>query len=583
MRNDELATVFSNISALLGLKGEAGYMVRSYQNAARSIGHFPGEVAALADDAAKLQEISGVGKEIAAKIQELVATGKLDFYERLQEEFPPGLTTIMAVSGIGPKTAYRFVQELGISTLEELKEALDDGRAATMPRLGAKAVEKIRRNLDSMPATGAVTTLGVALPIAAGLVEALSDLPGLGRLTVAGDVRRGRESVSGIVLVGATDTPTQAIEAFEGIPGLTAVERAGDETAQARTSSGVHVSLHLTDEARSGALLAYHTGSANHLGLLAERARELGFEMSERGLVRDATRESESFDTEEALYARLGMAWIPPELREGTDEVSLAVRHALPTLVDTADIKGDLHLHTEWSDGDSPLESMLDAAAERGYEYIAITDHSAGRGIANGLSVERLHAQRELIDALRPRYPSLTILHGSEVDIRADGTLDYSDEVLGWLDFVVGSIHSAMQQSGEQMTERIVRAMESPFLTVVGHLTTRLIGERAPIDVDVEAIFDAAARTGTALEINASPSRLDLKDSHVYEARERGVPLIVSTDSHTPSNLAAMRLGVGTARRGWCTASDILNTRSWPEFQEFLAAKRGRVGSGARV
>lgn len=573
MRNEEVALVFERIADLLGLKGESGFQIRAYQRAARTIEHSPTPIEQLAQEE-RLNELPGVGKAISEKIQELLRTGKLDYYERLVAEFPEGLVDLLDVPGVGPKTALLAAESLGISTIEGLAAAAEDGRLAELPRMGEKAAQKILKALQSTHRKESRISLGQALPILEDVIRRLAGQGKITQIVPAGSVRRYQETVGDLDLIAVGDDAGSIIDVFVHLPIVRQVLGAGEKKASVLVSGDFQIDLRVVSNEQWGSMLQYFSGSKEHNVLLRERGRRMGLSLSEWGITRLEDDVLETFATEEGFYERLGLPWIPPELRQGTDEIAVADVGQLPNLVDFADIRGDLHVHSDWSDGEEPLDTMIAAAANRGYEYVAITDHSVGRGIARGLSLERLHEQRRVLEDLRAKYPSIVILHGSEVDIRADGTLDYPDHILSWLDFTVGSIHSAMQQDEEQMTARIIRAMENPYLTCVGHLTTRLIGERLPVEVDVEAVFQAAARTGTALEINASPSRLDLKDIHARRARDLGAPLIISTDSHHSRSLENMRFGVGVARRAWCTSQDIVNTRSWQDFKGFIDAKR---------
>jgi DNA polymerase (family 10) len=354
------------------------------------------------------------------------------------------------------------------------------------------------------------------------------------------------------------------------MPNVVDVIGHGDTKASVYLSDGIQIDLRVVEGTHFGALLQYFSGNLQHNIQLRDRANDLGLSLNEYGLTNKETAELEVFADEEGVYQRLGMQYIPPELRQGVWEVQAARENRIPTLVEISDIRGDLHDHTDWSDGRDPMETMILSTKERGLEYLAITDHSVGRGIANGLSIERLENHKKLVKELELSIGGIKLFTGTEMDIRADGSLDYSDDVLEELDWVVASVHSAMGQDAETMTDRIIKAMHNPHVDVIGHLTTRLVGERQPIEADFEAIFKAAAETGTALEINASPERMDLKDSHVYRARELGVPLVISTDAHTTEGLDNTRYGVGIARRGWCEAKHILNTLALDEFLEFL-------------
>ena len=572
MNNSEIAGVFEKIAGLLSLKKEEStFTVRAYQRAARTIEKLPTEVSQLVSEEADLRQLPGIGEAISAKIRELVTTGRLEYMERLKAEFPDGILAMMDVPGIGPKTALRITQDMGISGVDELEQAIVDGRLAAMPRLGEKAAENILRHIRSQRTKDRRIPIGKAMSAADQVIGALREAcPGLRRIEAAGSLRRWSETIGDVDVMGAADDPAAVVDAFVSLPIVDEVLAHGPTKGSVVLHGGLQVDLRMVEEAGYGALIQYFSGSREHNILLRDWANRHGLSLNEYGITDLGTGKLEKFADEVAFYARLGLQFIPPELREGLREVEEAARFALPTLIELGDVRGDLHFHTTESDGRDTLEAMVDAARCRGYEYIAITDHSVGRGIANGLSEERLTRHVANVRALDAQMPDIRALTGSEVDIRADGSLDYPDEALATLDVVVASIHSAMGQDRETMTARIVRAIRNPHVNVIGHLTTRLLGEREPIDVDVDAVFRAAADTGTALEINAAPDRLDLKDTHVQRARELGAKLVISTDAHAVEHVDNMRFGVAVARRGRCGRDDVMNTRPAAGFLAFL-------------
>ncbi|MDP3063974.1 MAG: DNA polymerase/3'-5' exonuclease PolX [Chloroflexota bacterium] len=574
--NADIAAVFEQMAALLEMKGEVVFKIRAYQRAARTIEHLPFSIEERVASGQPLKGIPGIGEAIEKKTIEFIRTGAVRALEELRGELPDGVLTLMNVPGIGPKTAMRVARELGVTTIEGLEKAILEGRMAALPRMGEKTAENILRHIRalSLRTKDKRTPIGVALPVAEEVIAALRErCPGLHKLTPAGSLRRWRETVGDIDLMGAAAEPQQAIDVFVKLPQVQEVIGHGPKKASAVVVPGIQVDLRIVEDESYGALIQYFTGSQQHNIRLRDRANRMGLSLNEYGITDIATGRVERFADEEAFYARLGLQLMPPEVREGVWELDLAERCALPRLVELGDIRGDLHVHSDWSDGREPLETMVAAAAARGYQYVAITDHSAGRGIANGLSEERLRQQIDVLRDLSARH-SIAVLTGSEVDIRADGSLDYSDEMLAALDVVVASVHSAMGQERERMTQRIIQAMRHPSVTVIGHLTCRLLGERDPIEVDVEAIFQAALETGAILEINASPERLDLRDVHVQRARELGVPLVISTDAHHSDQLAHMRFGVAVVRRGWCEARHILNTLPRERFLALIKAPK---------
>ncbi len=568
VRNSEIARVLKDIADLLEVKKESIFKVRAYHKAAQSIEHFPGDVAQLAREG-RLGEIPGVGEAIARKVTELVETGKLQYFERLRSELPEGVGTLLQVPGVGPRRAMQLSSELGIRTVEELEAAIVGGQVAKLYHMGDKTAESILHQIQAMRRQDQRIPLGEALPVADMVIASLRGTPGLRNVSLAGSMRRFCETVGNIDLLAAADDSATVLQAFTSLPFMQEVTRRDSASATAVVPGGLKVDLRSTTPDSFGSMLQYLTGSRQHNASLREKAHSRGLNISEYGITQTGSENLEKFATEEALYARLGLQPIPPELREGQHEVERAEKGTIPRLVETGDIKGDLHTHTSWSDGRDSIEQMAQAARALGYQYIGISDHSVGRGIAHGLSVERIREQVREIRMLNEKLDGIRILAGMEVDIHADGTLDMPDDILRELDIVIAAVHSGMNEPEEQMTRRIISALENPNVDVLAHPTCRLLPGREPVAVDMEAIFQAALRTGTALETNSMPSRLDLKDTHIYRARELGVKLVINTDAHAAEHLEFVRFGVGMARRGWCEAGDILNTRP---LDEFLAA-----------
>lgn len=572
MDNGALAETFDQIAALLELKGDNRFKIQAYARAARAIDHHPEPIERLADED-RLGEIPGVGDAITEKIHELLETGRLRYLNELAAQFPPGLLEMMQVPGVGPKLASRFWKELNIAAPAELEAALRDGRVAGMARLGAKSAANILQSLEAHRVRSAEVRIPIAqaLVIAAELKRALAAATGITQLEAAGSLRRFRETIGDIDLVGASEDTERIVQAFVQLPQVAAVTMNGPQRAAVRLHTGLAVDLRIVPPASFGSLLQHFTGSQQHNILLRERARRMGLSLSEYGVTDLESGRLYPCPVEDQVYARLEMQFIPPEIREGTDEVSQAGARYLPRLVQATDLRGDLHAHTVASDGRSTLEEMVAAARARGYEYLAITDHSVGRGIANGLAIPRLQEHLKAIRALNEQLAGeFTILTGSEVDIRADGTLDYPDDVLAELDVVVASIHSAMGQEEQRITDRVERALRNPHVDIFGHPTARLIGSRDPVALDMERVFRVAKETGVALEINGSPSRLDLKDTHIRRAVELGVRLVLDTDAHHTDQLANMVYGAAHARRGWAKARDIMNIKPLPDLLKWL-------------
>ena len=516
------------------------------------------------------KDIPGVGDASAKKTVELVTTGGLHYYDELRAEFTEGISDLLDIPGVGPKIAVRLGSELGVQSVDDLEAAVLDGRVATMPRLGEKVAENILRQIQAMRTKERRIPIGEALPVIEEIMAELRGCPALKNLTTAGSLRRFRETVGDIDIMGTTDDRESIIDTFVSLPEVKEVLAKGGTKASVLVIGDLQIDLRLVDHDSFGSLLQYFTGSKQHNIVLRERGHRQKLKLSEYGITELQTGVLEKFTTEEGFYERLGLQFIPPELREGQWEVERAERNAIPRLIEVGDLKGDLHVHTDWSDGHDTIEAMALAARAKGYQYIAITEHSAGRGGARGLNEERLRNQIAEIKRLNEQTDGFRILTGIEVDIRADGSLDLPDELLAELDIVIAAVHSAMNQPQEKMTERVLRAIRNLHVDVLAHPTCRLLGEREPIMLDIEAIFSAAAETDTALEINAMPNRLDLKDIHAYRARELGVRLVISTDAHSISHLDFIRFGIGVARRGWCEARHILNTRPLEEVEAFL-------------
>ena len=568
--NEQIAELFENMGSLLEMKGDTIFKIRAYQRAARIIEQLSSPLAQAVENGEDLTKIPGVGKAISEKITEFIGTGQVAAYQRLLEELPTGVLDLKDIPGIGPKTAVAIGVELGISTSQGVAEAAADGRLAGLPRMGQKAADRILRHIEAFQAIGSRTPIGQALPIAEEVIAALrKQCPEIGPLFPAGSLRRWEETIGDIDLIGTAPDPEAVGDALVALPMVKDVLVHGPKKTSVVVESGMQIDLRIGEPGTFGALLQYFTGSQQHNIRLRDYANRKGLLLNEYGIINTETGKVEEFADEEGFYARLGLPWMPPELRTGVYELDAGLADSLPRLIQATDLKGDLHLHSEWSDGNDPIELMIEATEAQGYEYMALTDHSASLGVANGLTNERLESQISLLRSMQKNY-DITILCGSECDIRANGDMDYPDEILAQLDWVVASVHSAMGQDQATMTARIIKAMEHPSVSIIGHLTTRLLGQREPVEFDLEAVLQAARDTGTALEINASPERLDLKDTHAYRARELGVPLVINTDSHHHTHLDKRRFGVAVARRAWCRPEDILNTMSREEFLEVI-------------
>ena len=573
--NEEISELFEQLGMMLEMKGDSVFKIRAYQRAARAIDGLSFPLAQAVVDGQKLTSIPGIGKAISEKIHELVTTGQVRTYETIKKELPEGAIDLLAIPGIGPKTAVLIGTELGISTVEGVEQAAQDGRLASLPRMGGKAADSILRHIRaSRNMTSDRTPIGQALPTAemvmAGLREQDEDIA---LLTPAGSLRRWEETIGDVDLVAITPRPEELGRCLAALPQVQEVLVNGPRKTSVIVEPGLQIDLRTGEAGSIGAMLQYFTGSQQHNIRLRDFANRMGLSLNEYGITSIESGEVEIFPDEESFYARLGLPWIPPELRAGMWELDAALLGRLPQLVEARHLRGDLHLHSDWSDGSDPIEMMVATVTSLGYEYMALTDHSQGLGVANGLTPERLASQRNVLRQLQERY-DIRILAGSEVDIRSDGRMDFPDEVLAELDVVVASVHNAMSQDRNTMTRRIIRAMENPHVTIIGHLSTRLLGQRPPTDFDLAAVLQSARDTGTALEINASPERLDLKDTHAYRARELAVPLVISTDSHHHSHLSGGRFGVAVARRAWCEPRHILNTMPVDQFLRFIGTSK---------
>ncbi len=585
LSNRDIAQIFCNIADMLEIQGENKFKFLSYRRAGETLAELPRSLQAYVDDGT-LEDIPGVGKAIGEKIRELLATGKLDFYEQLRAQVPETLLDIMRVNGVGAKKAKLFWEQLGITTLAELEAAARDGKLRALAGMGEKSEQKLLTAIAALAQHGDTRMpIGKAKPIVERILAHLLTLEGVQEGALAGSLRRGRATIGDGDILIASDAPAPIMHAFVTMDGVARVLAHGDTKSSIEHVSGLQVDLRVLPKAHWGTALQYFTGSKAHNVKLRQLALERGYSLNEsalspvgadKAMLPDAPKHT--FDSEEALYHFLGLAWIPPELREDEGEIEQARAHTLPKLITRADIQGDLHMHTTWSDGKLSLREMVAEAHQRGYRYIVITDHSQSATIANGLSVERLLAQQAQVRQLNAAYgDSFHVLHGAEVDIKADGTLDYPDEVLAQLDFVVASLHVALTQSRAQITQRLLNALQNPHVDLIGHPSARYINERPPVDADWDAVFAMAQRTGTALEINSNPRRLDLDAPYARRAAALGIPLAINTDAHDAHMLDLMDYGVITARRGWVTAEHVINARSFERFMAWLAARQPAV------
>lgn len=572
--NAEIAETLELMADLLELDGANPFRVRSYRNSARVIRDLPESVADIvAEDPKRLLEIDGIGESVAQKCQTLVKTGRLPQLEELKAKVPEGLLALLRIPGLGPKKAAALHKELGIRSVDDLEKACREGRVRQLKGFGEKTEKAILENLAFAQQTEQRIFWADADQIVQLLLAHLRAVPAVERAEVAGSYRRGRETVADLDVLVISSRPGEVMERFGRFPEVGEVVARGETKMTVRTKRGLQIDLRVVPQESFGAALQYFTGSKAHNIELRSRARQRGLKINEYGVFRGEERVAGA--TEEEVYAALGLPWIPPELREARMEFQWADEGKLPELVELQDIRGDLHLHTNESDGKASLEEMAQAAHARGLRYIAITDHSQRVTMAHGLDARRLRKQWRQIEELNKKWEGkLVILKGVECDILEKGGMDLPDDVLAEADWVVASIHYGQRQSRSQITERILQAIEHPSVHVIAHPTGRLINRREPYEVDLEAIFMAAAKHRKFLEINATPDRLDLNDVQAAAARDHGVLLVISTDAHSTEQLDMMRYGILQARRAGLTAKDVLNTRSWKELSRILQSLR---------
>jgi DNA polymerase (family 10) len=571
MKNREVASALRELADSMELLGEDRYRVANYRDAATRVEHHYEAIEVMAAEH-RVEQLHGIGKSIGAKIVEYLDTGTLAAIEERRPRVPEAALRLMQIPGIGPKRAMQFARELNVQTIGDLRAALDSGQIASLPRLGEKIADALRQELQRLDARSRRLPLAIALPAAEEVMRQLGACPAVDSIAPAGSIRRWKETTGDIDILVASMDPLAVIAAFTCLPVVKQVLGAGDTRASVITVADVQIDLRVVAPEAIGAALQYFTGSKEHNVKLRALAVRRGLKINEYGVfpVDDDTRNLGS-RTEAEVYAAVGLPWIPPELREGAGEIELARSGKLPRLLEQSDIRGDLHLHTRLTDGSSTIAEMVAAAAERGYAYMAITDHSQALGITGGLTEDELRVEHEQIRALQPQYPSMRLLCGVEVDIHIDERLDCSDAFLESCDVVVASIHSALQKPPDVQTARLISAIENPHVDAIAHPTGRLLGKRPGYEIDLGAVLDALARTGTAIEVSGQPPRLDLDADGIRAAIDRGVLLLLNTDSHAADQIGGlMRYAVGTARRGGATAEHVVNTRDLDSLLRWL-------------
>lgn len=569
--NDAIEGILLEYADLLSILTEDAFKPRSYEKAARAVGGYAADLAGA--DLKAILAIPSVGKSIGEKIHEYLETGTVASLDELRAQIPAGVRDMIAVPGLGPKKAMVLYRDLGIAGIDALEAAIEAGTLADLKGFGAKTEENIRRGIERLRSQGGRAVSSVAMDLAEYFLERLGDRPDVRRMEYAGSLRRMAETIGDIDLLVAGDEPVAVMDAFTSLGMVERVLAKGDTKSSVITRTGLQVDLRVIPLEAWGAAMIYFTGSKAHNIRIREMAVRTGMKLSEYGLFHAKSGKLIAAGTEEEVYAKLGLPWIPPTLREDRGEVEAALDGSLPDVITQKQIRGDLHTHTNLTDGLATLEQMLDAASGLRYAYYAVTDHAPNLFMQR-MTDEKMLAQRDELRKLQTRYPKMTLLHGSELNIDAEGGVDWGPEFLEGFDLCVASVHSLFTQSKDEMTRRIIRAMENPHVHVIGHPTGRKINQRQPIEFDLDEVFKAAARTGTALEVNGYPDRLDLKDEHILWARRYGVKFAVDTDSHATTHLALMRYGVATAQRGWLTKEDVINTWPLTRLRRFL--RKGR-------
>jgi len=578
MKNREIARMFDEIADIMEIRQDNIFKIRAYRRAALNLEGVNRDLAQMSHK--ELLEIPGVGADLAARIEEYLQTGTMAYYEQLKQEVPAGVFALLSVPDLGPKTAKSIYEALQVTSLEELEKAALEHRLIGIKGIKEKTEENILKGIQAVKRGRERQPLGRMLPAAEELVEALKQRAPLERIEVAGSIRRRRDSIKDIDIVATSPDPASVMEAFLNLTQVQGVIMRGPTRASVTILEGVQVDLRVVDPVSFGAALAYLTGSQPHNVRLREMAQKRGLKINEYGIFREEDNARLGGEREEDVYRLLELPFIAPVLREDRGEIEAAQAGKLPQLVTREQIKGDLHVHSKWSDGAHSIADLAEAARQRGLSYIAVTDHSQGLGVARGLTVERLKEQQAEIRELNRGLKGFRVLHGTEMDIRGDGTLDFPDETLKELDVVVASIHSGFNNSKEVMTARIVAAMRNPYVDIIAHPSGRIIGEREGYQLDMEEVLQVARETGTALEINSYPLRLDLEDRYVRRAKELGVKIAINTDTHAKHQFETLPWGISVAQRGWLEREDVLNTLEAEELLKRLNKKKAHTRRG---
>lgn len=570
MENKTIADIFTEIADILDIQGENPFRVRSYRNAARTIADLSQSLQSLVAAGKNLEEIPGIGKSIREKIEEILATGKCHFLEELRAKVPPGLTELLKLEGLGPKKVKVLYDELGVDSIDRLEKAAQAGKLRSLPGMGLKTEEKVLKAIENYRAGVGRFKLSVGFMYAQALLDYLSKVSGVKRLDAAGSFRRRKETIGDLDILVICRPDSGVMDRFTKYEEVAEIISHGETKSSVRLKCGLQVDVRVLPEESYGAALHYFTGSKAHNVAIRERARERGLKISEYGIFRAKDEKRLGGKEEEEVFKAVGLPFIPPELREDRGEIQAAEKGKLPQLIELADIRGDLQMHTKATDGKNTIAEMANKAKELRYDYIAITDHSKAVRVAGGLDEKGLAQQFKEIEKINSHLSGLRILKGVEVDILADGSLDLADDILKEGEVVLASVHSRFNMSEEEMTRRIIKAIKNPHVNILAHPTGRLILEREPYKINLKEVIQAAIDYGVILEINAYPDRLDLRDIDAQMAKEMGAKLAISTDAHSTEQMELMKFGVFTARRGWIEAKDVINTRPLQELLKFL-------------
>jgi DNA polymerase (family 10) len=572
--NKEIARIFNEIADFLEIKGELSFKINAYRRAAQNIENLSKDISELYKED-KLNTIPGVGKELAEKIKQFIETGKVKKHEELKAEIPAGLLEIMKVPGVGPKKAKLFYEKLKIDSIDKLEEAARSHKLSTLPGIQKKTEENILKGIEFLKRSSGRIPLGRALPLSQRIIEYLLQKKVVERAEACGSIRRRKETIGDIDILGISSDPEKAMEAFTKMEIVKEVLAKGTTKSSVIVEDNIQVDLRIVDKDSFGAALQYFTGSKEHNIKLRELAIKKGLKINEYGVFDVKTDKKIAGRDEEEVYKTIGLPWIPPEIREGGEEIELALQGKLPELVELEDIKGDLHIHSKWSDGTASIEEIATHAKEMGLKYILIADHTKGLGVAGGLDEEEISEQIKEIDSLNKKIKGVRILKGIEANIQNDGSLDVSDEVLKSLDIVIASIHHGFKNPSDVLTKRILKAIENPYVGIIAHPTGRILGERDAYEIDIDEVMSACKKNGVALEINAYPLRLDLNDILSRRAMEKGIMLSIGTDAHQIDQMSYLTYGVYVARRAWLKRDNLLNCMELEELMKYFKKRRG--------